>query len=154
MPIAHLLELWKGIEVEPMETEPVVEDAALDEEPVKEALEYITLSATTILISSNQDPGVFSTFNHLKLLDFKSNSQFSTVEKREKEKSLSSGISCPEAKKLLDSGVDKAAVCAVMTGKRFVIPSSGPLCEMELQTQLSQGDRYSEEMLEPWLDTI
>ncbi|XP_014806638.1 PREDICTED: ribosomal protein S6 kinase alpha-2 isoform X1 [Calidris pugnax] len=36
MPIAHLLELWKGIEVEPMETEPVVEDAALDEEPVKE----------------------------------------------------------------------------------------------------------------------
>ncbi|RMC12679.1 hypothetical protein DUI87_10203 [Hirundo rustica rustica] len=37
MPIAHLLELWKGIEVEPMETEAVVEDAALDEEPVKEA---------------------------------------------------------------------------------------------------------------------
>ncbi|XP_074436354.1 ribosomal protein S6 kinase alpha-2 isoform X1 [Larus michahellis] len=36
MPIAHLLELWKGIEVEPMETEPVVEDAAVDEEPVKE----------------------------------------------------------------------------------------------------------------------
>ncbi|XP_064270104.1 ribosomal protein S6 kinase alpha-2 isoform X1 [Passer domesticus] len=36
MPIAHLLELWKGIEVEPMETETVVEDAALDEEPVKE----------------------------------------------------------------------------------------------------------------------
>ncbi|KAM6406179.1 ribosomal protein S6 kinase alpha-2 isoform 1-T1 [Pluvialis apricaria] len=36
MPIAHLLELWKGIEVEPMETEPVVEDAGLDEEPVKE----------------------------------------------------------------------------------------------------------------------
>ncbi|XP_040409973.1 ribosomal protein S6 kinase alpha-2 isoform X1 [Cygnus olor] len=36
MPIAHLLELWKGIEVEPMETESVVEDAALDEEPVKE----------------------------------------------------------------------------------------------------------------------
>ncbi|XP_062497915.1 ribosomal protein S6 kinase alpha-2 isoform X2 [Pezoporus occidentalis] len=36
MPIAHLLELWKGIEVEPMETEPVVEDAAADEEPVKE----------------------------------------------------------------------------------------------------------------------
>ncbi|XP_069642971.1 ribosomal protein S6 kinase alpha-2 isoform X2 [Haliaeetus albicilla] len=36
MPIAHLLELWKGIEVEPMETEPVVEDAALDEEPAKE----------------------------------------------------------------------------------------------------------------------
>ncbi|KAM9382396.1 ribosomal protein S6 kinase alpha-2 isoform 1-T1 [Phaethornis superciliosus] len=36
MPIAHLLELWKGIEVEPMETEPVVEDAILDEEPVKE----------------------------------------------------------------------------------------------------------------------
>ncbi|XP_050749229.1 ribosomal protein S6 kinase alpha-2 [Gymnogyps californianus] len=36
MPIAHLLELWKGIEVEPMETEPVVEDATLDEEPVKE----------------------------------------------------------------------------------------------------------------------
>ncbi|XP_049656915.1 ribosomal protein S6 kinase alpha-2 isoform X1 [Accipiter gentilis] len=36
MPIAHLLELWKGIEVEPMETEPVVEDAAPDEEPVKE----------------------------------------------------------------------------------------------------------------------
>uniref|UniRef100_A0A8V0XW11 Ribosomal protein S6 kinase n=1 Tax=Gallus gallus TaxID=9031 RepID=A0A8V0XW11_CHICK len=37
MPIAHLLELWKGIEVEPMETEPVVEEATLDEEPVKEA---------------------------------------------------------------------------------------------------------------------
>eukprot|EP00076_Gallus_gallus_P039284 XP_025004822.1 ribosomal protein S6 kinase alpha-2 isoform X1 [Gallus gallus] len=36
MPIAHLLELWKGIEVEPMETEPVVEEAILDEEPVKE----------------------------------------------------------------------------------------------------------------------
>ncbi|KAM6355043.1 ribosomal protein S6 kinase alpha-2 isoform 1-T1 [Podargus strigoides] len=36
MPIAHLLELWKGIEVEPMETEPVVEDAVPDEEPVKE----------------------------------------------------------------------------------------------------------------------
>ncbi|KAM6086366.1 ribosomal protein S6 kinase alpha-2 isoform 1-T1 [Theristicus caerulescens] len=36
MPIAHLLELWKGIEVKPMETEPVVEDAALDEVPVKE----------------------------------------------------------------------------------------------------------------------
>ncbi|KAM9564354.1 ribosomal protein S6 kinase alpha-2 isoform 2-T2 [Guaruba guarouba] len=36
MPIAHLLELWKGIEVEPMETEPVVEDAAVDEDPVKE----------------------------------------------------------------------------------------------------------------------
>ncbi|XP_059691880.1 ribosomal protein S6 kinase alpha-2 isoform X2 [Gavia stellata] len=36
MPIAHLLELWKGIEVEPMETEAVVEDAALNEEPVKE----------------------------------------------------------------------------------------------------------------------
>ncbi|XP_074674703.1 ribosomal protein S6 kinase alpha-2 isoform X1 [Strix aluco] len=36
MPIAHLLELWKGIEVEPMETEPVVEEVALDEEPVKE----------------------------------------------------------------------------------------------------------------------
>ncbi|XP_037989513.1 ribosomal protein S6 kinase alpha-2 isoform X3 [Motacilla alba alba] len=36
MPIAHLLELWKGIEVEPVETEIVVEDAALDEEPVKE----------------------------------------------------------------------------------------------------------------------
>ncbi|XP_048792471.1 ribosomal protein S6 kinase alpha-2 isoform X1 [Tympanuchus pallidicinctus] len=36
MPIAHLLELWKGIEVEPMETEPVVEEATLDEEPVKE----------------------------------------------------------------------------------------------------------------------
>ncbi|XP_068041318.1 ribosomal protein S6 kinase alpha-2 isoform X1 [Anomalospiza imberbis] len=36
MPIAHLLELWKGIEVEPMETETVVEDAALDEEPIKE----------------------------------------------------------------------------------------------------------------------
>ncbi|XP_039915400.1 ribosomal protein S6 kinase alpha-2 isoform X1 [Hirundo rustica] len=36
MPIAHLLELWKGIEVEPMETEAVVEDAAPDEEPVKE----------------------------------------------------------------------------------------------------------------------
>ncbi|XP_065536496.1 ribosomal protein S6 kinase alpha-2 isoform X1 [Lathamus discolor] len=36
MPIAHLLELWKGIEVEPMETEPVVEEAAVDEEPVKE----------------------------------------------------------------------------------------------------------------------
>ncbi|XP_075562856.1 ribosomal protein S6 kinase alpha-2 isoform X1 [Pelecanus crispus] len=36
MPIAHLLELWKGIEVKPMETEPVAEDAALDEEPVKE----------------------------------------------------------------------------------------------------------------------
>ncbi|XP_069708342.1 ribosomal protein S6 kinase alpha-2 isoform X1 [Phaenicophaeus curvirostris] len=36
MPIAHLLELWKGIEVEPMETEPAVEDAALEEEPVKE----------------------------------------------------------------------------------------------------------------------
>ncbi|XP_071286871.1 ribosomal protein S6 kinase alpha-2 isoform X3 [Agelaius tricolor] len=36
MPIAHLLELWKGIEVEPMETETVVEDAAPDEEPVKE----------------------------------------------------------------------------------------------------------------------
>ncbi|XP_063007825.1 ribosomal protein S6 kinase alpha-2 isoform X1 [Melospiza melodia melodia] len=36
MPIAHLLELWKGIEVEPMETETVVEDAAQDEEPVKE----------------------------------------------------------------------------------------------------------------------
>ncbi|XP_075267919.1 ribosomal protein S6 kinase alpha-2 isoform X1 [Opisthocomus hoazin] len=36
MPIAHLLELWKGIEVEPMETEPAVEDAALDEDPVKE----------------------------------------------------------------------------------------------------------------------
>ncbi|XP_055570480.1 ribosomal protein S6 kinase alpha-2 isoform X1 [Falco biarmicus] len=36
MPIAHLLELWKGIEVEPMETEPVAEDAAPDEEPVKE----------------------------------------------------------------------------------------------------------------------
>ncbi|XP_014122154.1 ribosomal protein S6 kinase alpha-2 isoform X1 [Zonotrichia leucophrys gambelii] len=36
MPIAHLLELWKGIEVEPMETESVVEDAAPDEEPVKE----------------------------------------------------------------------------------------------------------------------
>ncbi|XP_042651922.1 ribosomal protein S6 kinase alpha-2 isoform X1 [Tyto alba] len=36
MPIAHLLELWKGIEVEPMETEPVVEDAALDEETIKE----------------------------------------------------------------------------------------------------------------------
>ncbi|XP_047923749.2 ribosomal protein S6 kinase alpha-2 isoform X1 [Anser cygnoides] len=36
MPIAHLLELWKGIEVEPMETEPVVEDTALDEEPVKD----------------------------------------------------------------------------------------------------------------------
>ncbi|XP_039425500.1 ribosomal protein S6 kinase alpha-2 isoform X1 [Corvus cornix cornix] len=36
MPIAHLLELWKGIEVEPMETESVVEDVALDEEPVKE----------------------------------------------------------------------------------------------------------------------
>ncbi|KAM6138899.1 LOW QUALITY PROTEIN: ribosomal protein S6 kinase alpha-2 [Phoenicopterus ruber ruber] len=36
MPIAHLLELWKGIEVEPMETEPVVEDVALDEEPAKE----------------------------------------------------------------------------------------------------------------------
>ncbi|XP_027542378.1 ribosomal protein S6 kinase alpha-2 isoform X1 [Neopelma chrysocephalum] len=36
MPIAHLLELWKGIEVEPMETETVVEDAAPDEEPLKE----------------------------------------------------------------------------------------------------------------------
>uniref|UniRef100_A0A8U8BJ30 Ribosomal protein S6 kinase n=1 Tax=Geospiza parvula TaxID=87175 RepID=A0A8U8BJ30_GEOPR len=36
MPIAHLLELWKGIEVEPMETEAVVEDATPDEEPVKE----------------------------------------------------------------------------------------------------------------------
>ncbi|XP_063246676.1 ribosomal protein S6 kinase alpha-2 isoform X1 [Prinia subflava] len=36
MPIAHLLELWKGIEVEPMETETVVEDAAPDEEAVKE----------------------------------------------------------------------------------------------------------------------
>ncbi|KAM9019151.1 ribosomal protein S6 kinase alpha-2 isoform 2-T2 [Ara ararauna] len=36
MPIAHLLELWKGIEVEPMETEPVGEDAAVDEDPVKE----------------------------------------------------------------------------------------------------------------------
>ncbi|KAK2525702.1 ribosomal protein S6 kinase alpha-2 isoform X3 [Columba livia] len=36
MPIAHLLELWKGIEVEPMETEPVAEDAAPDDEPVKE----------------------------------------------------------------------------------------------------------------------
>ncbi|XP_032299484.1 ribosomal protein S6 kinase alpha-2 isoform X1 [Coturnix japonica] len=36
MPIAHLLELWKGIEVEPMETEPVVEEATLDEEPAKE----------------------------------------------------------------------------------------------------------------------
>ncbi|KAM6126747.1 ribosomal protein S6 kinase alpha-2 isoform 1-T1 [Pterocles gutturalis] len=36
MPIAHLLELWKGIEVEPMDTEPVVEEAAPDEEPVKE----------------------------------------------------------------------------------------------------------------------
>ncbi|XP_025965639.1 ribosomal protein S6 kinase alpha-2 isoform X1 [Dromaius novaehollandiae] len=36
MPIAHLLELWKRIEVEPMETEPVVEDATLDEEPIKE----------------------------------------------------------------------------------------------------------------------
>nr|XP_030124256.1 ribosomal protein S6 kinase alpha-2 isoform X1 [Taeniopygia guttata]XP_030124257.1 ribosomal protein S6 kinase alpha-2 isoform X1 [Taeniopygia guttata] len=36
MPIAHLLELWKGIEVEPMETETVVEDTALDEEPIKE----------------------------------------------------------------------------------------------------------------------
>ncbi|XP_053919306.1 ribosomal protein S6 kinase alpha-2 isoform X1 [Cuculus canorus] len=36
MPIAHLLELWKGIEVEPMETEPAVDDAALEEEPVQE----------------------------------------------------------------------------------------------------------------------
>ncbi|XP_071662456.1 ribosomal protein S6 kinase alpha-2 isoform X1 [Patagioenas fasciata] len=36
MPIAHLLELWKGIEVEPMEAEPVAEDAAPDDEPVKE----------------------------------------------------------------------------------------------------------------------
>ncbi|XP_072187244.1 ribosomal protein S6 kinase alpha-2 isoform X1 [Excalfactoria chinensis] len=36
MPIAHLLELWKGIEVEPMETEPVVEEATVDEEPAKE----------------------------------------------------------------------------------------------------------------------
>ncbi|XP_065446508.1 ribosomal protein S6 kinase alpha-2 isoform X1 [Chrysemys picta bellii] len=32
MPIAHLLELWKKIEVEPMDTEPAVEDASLDEE--------------------------------------------------------------------------------------------------------------------------
>ncbi|XP_033368807.1 uncharacterized protein LOC117244070 [Parus major] len=38
MPIAHLLELWKGIEVEPMETETVVEDSVLDEEPVKEVM--------------------------------------------------------------------------------------------------------------------
>ncbi|XP_074846359.1 ribosomal protein S6 kinase alpha-2 isoform X3 [Carettochelys insculpta] len=32
MPIAHLLELWKKIEVEPMDTEPAVEDASLDDE--------------------------------------------------------------------------------------------------------------------------
>ncbi|XP_019405518.1 PREDICTED: ribosomal protein S6 kinase alpha-2 isoform X1 [Crocodylus porosus] len=36
MPIAHLLELWKRIEVEPMETEPAVEEANLDEEPIDE----------------------------------------------------------------------------------------------------------------------
>ncbi|TRZ17156.1 hypothetical protein HGM15179_009951 [Zosterops borbonicus] len=47
MPIAHLLELWKGIEVEPMETETMVEDAALDEEPVKE-------HCTIVLIKANK----------------------------------------------------------------------------------------------------
>ncbi|XP_059570831.1 ribosomal protein S6 kinase alpha-2 isoform X1 [Alligator mississippiensis] len=36
MPIAHLLELWKRIEVEPMETEPALEEANLDEEPINE----------------------------------------------------------------------------------------------------------------------
>ncbi|OPJ72819.1 hypothetical protein AV530_005317 [Patagioenas fasciata monilis] len=43
MPIAHLLELWKGIEVEPMEAEPVAEDAAPDDEPVKEMKDYSTI---------------------------------------------------------------------------------------------------------------
>nr|XP_006134573.1 ribosomal protein S6 kinase alpha-2 isoform X2 [Pelodiscus sinensis] len=36
MPIAHLLELWKKIEVEPMDTEPAVEDASVDEELTSE----------------------------------------------------------------------------------------------------------------------
>lgn len=36
MPIAQLLELWKKIEVEPMETETTEEDLNLDSEPTVE----------------------------------------------------------------------------------------------------------------------
>lgn len=42
----------------------------------------------------------------------------------------------------------------VQKRKRVVIPSSAHLCEMELQLELSGGNRHSKKMLEPWLDTI
>ncbi|KAJ7411559.1 hypothetical protein WISP_102191 [Willisornis vidua] len=57
MPIAHLLELWKGIEVEPMETESVVEDAAPDEEPVKE----VQLTAKFLVMSSENNESMCNT---------------------------------------------------------------------------------------------
>uniref|UniRef100_A0A4W2END0 Ribosomal protein S6 kinase n=1 Tax=Bos indicus x Bos taurus TaxID=30522 RepID=A0A4W2END0_BOBOX len=42
MPIAQLLELWKKIEVEPMEIETTEEDLNLDAEPAEDAVEEVT----------------------------------------------------------------------------------------------------------------
>ncbi|XP_005211164.1 ribosomal protein S6 kinase alpha-2 isoform X1 [Bos indicus] len=42
MPIAQLLELWKKIEVEPMEIETTEEDLNLDAEPTEDAVEEVT----------------------------------------------------------------------------------------------------------------
>ncbi|XP_070233117.1 ribosomal protein S6 kinase alpha-2 isoform X1 [Bos mutus] len=42
MPIAQLLELWKKIEVEPMEIETTEEDLNLDSEPTEDAVEEVT----------------------------------------------------------------------------------------------------------------
>ncbi|CAI5770412.1 Hypothetical predicted protein [Podarcis lilfordi] len=57
MPIAHLLELWKKIEVEvePMETEPAAEDASLDEGLDESTNEVIPFVMPTSLKKRNTE---------------------------------------------------------------------------------------------------